>query len=245
MDITGARWGLEGAEAVLKIRALIATGDSEDYWRFHPAGSTNASTMRNTARPTSSQRNQLASKEPHPKQIAQLRSLIIGRDPRQLQFEFALWTRQVVGELIRRKFGVEYTPQGIGKLLRDIGLSPQRPLVRANEQNPERVRIWKEEEYPAIQAAAKAAGASIFFATRRGYGLIIILALPGHRSGKRRSCANREQKVAQHDIGGFSARRASLRKLMSDIPGPIFLIADGHSVRAALSLPWEPRERCG
>jgi hypothetical protein len=35
MDITGARWGLEGAEAVLKLRALIATGDFEDYWRFH------------------------------------------------------------------------------------------------------------------------------------------------------------------------------------------------------------------
>jgi hypothetical protein len=35
MDITGARWGLEGAEAVLKLRALIATGDFENYWRFH------------------------------------------------------------------------------------------------------------------------------------------------------------------------------------------------------------------
>jgi hypothetical protein len=35
MDITGARWGLKGAEAILKLRALIATGDFEDYWRFH------------------------------------------------------------------------------------------------------------------------------------------------------------------------------------------------------------------
>jgi hypothetical protein len=35
MDITGARWGLEGAEAILKLRALIASGDFEDYWRFH------------------------------------------------------------------------------------------------------------------------------------------------------------------------------------------------------------------
>jgi hypothetical protein len=35
MDITGARWGLAGAEAILKPRALIATGDFEDYWRFH------------------------------------------------------------------------------------------------------------------------------------------------------------------------------------------------------------------
>ena len=35
MDITGARWGLEGAEAILKLRAVTANGDFEDYWRFH------------------------------------------------------------------------------------------------------------------------------------------------------------------------------------------------------------------
>jgi len=35
MDITGARWGLDGAEAILKLRALTANGDFEDYWRFH------------------------------------------------------------------------------------------------------------------------------------------------------------------------------------------------------------------
>jgi len=37
MDITGARWGLEGAEAVLKLRALKANGDFDDYWQFHLA----------------------------------------------------------------------------------------------------------------------------------------------------------------------------------------------------------------
>jgi len=35
MDITGARWGLEGAEAILKLRALIASGDIDAYWHFH------------------------------------------------------------------------------------------------------------------------------------------------------------------------------------------------------------------
>lgn len=35
MDITGARWGLEGAEAVLKLRALTASGDFGAYWRYH------------------------------------------------------------------------------------------------------------------------------------------------------------------------------------------------------------------
>jgi len=35
MDITGARWGLAGAEAVLKLRALVINGDFEDYWHYH------------------------------------------------------------------------------------------------------------------------------------------------------------------------------------------------------------------
>ena len=35
MDITGARWGLESAEAVLRLRSLVSSGDFDDYWRFH------------------------------------------------------------------------------------------------------------------------------------------------------------------------------------------------------------------
>jgi len=37
LDIAGARWGLEGAEAVLRLRALKASGDFDAYWRFHIA----------------------------------------------------------------------------------------------------------------------------------------------------------------------------------------------------------------
>ena len=35
MDITGARWSVDGAEAVLKLRAVRSNGDFDDYWRFH------------------------------------------------------------------------------------------------------------------------------------------------------------------------------------------------------------------
>ncbi|MEU7004512.1 winged helix-turn-helix domain-containing protein, partial [Nonomuraea sp. NPDC046570] len=44
------------------------------------------------------------------RQLAQLRGWIIGRNPRQLQFDFGLWTRAMVAELIKREFGVEFTP---------------------------------------------------------------------------------------------------------------------------------------
>lgn len=35
MDITGARWSLSGAEAVLKLRSIKASGDFDEYWKFH------------------------------------------------------------------------------------------------------------------------------------------------------------------------------------------------------------------
>ena len=34
MDITGARWGLTGAEAILKLRAVRCNGDLDDYWAY-------------------------------------------------------------------------------------------------------------------------------------------------------------------------------------------------------------------
>jgi len=37
LDITGARWGLLGAEAVLQLRALRSNGDFDEYWTFHQA----------------------------------------------------------------------------------------------------------------------------------------------------------------------------------------------------------------
>ncbi len=35
MEITGARWSLDGAEAVLKLRALVGSGDFADYAEYH------------------------------------------------------------------------------------------------------------------------------------------------------------------------------------------------------------------
>jgi len=64
-------------------------------------------------------------------QRCRLSTLIVGADPRQLRFEFALWTRDMVRELIRREFGVRLPAVSVGHLLRRLGLSPQRPLRRA------------------------------------------------------------------------------------------------------------------
>ncbi len=101
-------------------------------------------------------------------QLRRVYTLVAGTDPRQLSFEFALWTREMVRTLIRREFGVALSAVSVGRLLRKLGLSPQRPLWRAWQADPEAVRRWREEEFPAIRTAAKAEGATVYFADEAG-----------------------------------------------------------------------------
>jgi transposase len=101
-------------------------------------------------------------------QTSQLRGWLVGRDPRQFQFDFALWTRRIVRDLIRQQFDVEMTPQGVGKLLHRLGLSPQRPLYRAYQQNPDAVQRWKQEEFPEIREQARKEGAEVYFGDESG-----------------------------------------------------------------------------
>ena len=54
------------------------------------------------------------------------------------------------------------------RLLHRLGLSAQRPLWRAYQQNPEAVKHWLATEYPTIQRRARREGATIFFADETG-----------------------------------------------------------------------------
>lgn len=92
----------------------------------------------------------------------------MGNDPRQLQFAFALWTRAIIRELIRREFDVRLSEVSVGRRLRKLGLSPQRPLYRADQQNPQAVARWKAETYPQLRAEAAQVGATIDFADEAG-----------------------------------------------------------------------------
>jgi transposase len=96
-------------------------------------------------------------------QMRRIYRLVVGSDPRQLKFEFALWTRELIRELIRREFGVALSAVSVGRLLKTLGLSPQKPLYRALQADPEAVVAWKATEYPAIAAAATKTGATVYF----------------------------------------------------------------------------------
>jgi transposase len=104
-----------------------------------------------------------------PAQERQVFRWINGRDPRQYGLDFGLWTRAVVAELIDKKFGIRLGLTAIGELLAKLGLTPQKPLQRAYQRDPEAIERWQRETYPAIAKQARAQGAEIFFWDESGF----------------------------------------------------------------------------
>ena len=104
--------------------------------------------------------------------IAQERQVfrwVNGKRPDQYGFDFGLWTRQIVQELLLTRFDVRLSPASIGALLARLGLTAQKPLQRAYQRDPEAVARWKHETFPAIAAEAQVSGSEILFWDESGF----------------------------------------------------------------------------
>ena len=84
------------------------------------------------------------------KQKQTVRKWICGKDPRQHGFDFGLWTRKIVQEMILAKFSANVSITTVGSLLAELEITPQKPLRRAYERDPEAVEQWKSETYPGL-----------------------------------------------------------------------------------------------
>ena len=93
---------------------------------------------------------------------------VAGKNPLQMQFEFALWTRKMIQVLIRDEFDVRLSEVSVGRVLKKLGLTAQKPLRRAYQQDPKAVERWLRQVFPRIQAKAKREDALIFFADEAG-----------------------------------------------------------------------------
>lgn len=183
-------------------------------------------------------------------QMSQLYELIAGSDPRQLSFGLALWTRGMVQTLILRQFGIRLSIVAVGNILRKLGMSPQRPLYRAYEQDPEKVTEWKQKTFPRIQADAKKKGAAIFFAdeasVRTSYHAGTTWAPTGKTPVVRGSGAKRSISMVSavsprgeihfriYDSGIKTEEFLEFcRMLIRDAGRPVFLIMDNSRVHHA------------
>src|SRR6478609_1397785 len=104
-----------------------------------------------------------------PGQEQQVFRWINGKDPRQYGLDFGLWTRSLVAELIERKFAIRLGVTAVGELLAKLGLTPQKPLQRAYQRDPEAIEAWRHERYPAIAREAKASGGEVYFWDESGF----------------------------------------------------------------------------
>lgn len=178
-------------------------------------------------------------------QIKKIYNIITGKNPLQLKFEFALWTRDMVRDLIKDHFGVKMNVTSVGRLLKKLGFTVQRPLYRAYQKNPEKIDQWLNEKYPKIKKLAKKYKATIFFgdesSVRSDYHKGTTWALKGQTpvvesTGARFSVNMLSAISARGHLrfmtinGRFNSDRFIdfLKRLIHNADNPIFLIVDGH-----------------
>jgi transposase len=184
------------------------------------------------------------------KQRQQVKRWILGKDPRQYGFDFGLWSRRIVQELIKERMGVGLCLTSVGKLLARLDITPQKPLRRAYERDPQAVALWEKESYPKLKKRAKRLGARIFFLDEAGFQsdppLGRTYGLKGHTPIVRTSGQRQSLNVisAVNARGQFWAvtytgkRNAEsfvvfLKDFLKKQSGKIFLVVDGHPAHKA------------
>lgn len=84
------------------------------------------------------------------RQRAQLETMLV-RGAAANGFESDLWTCPRVAQVITRRFGIRYHVDHIGRLLRSLGWTPQRPARRAMERDEDGIQHWVKQEWPQIK----------------------------------------------------------------------------------------------
>jgi len=184
------------------------------------------------------------------KQRQQVKRWILGRDPRQYGFEFGLWTRRIVQTLIQEKMKVELGLTAVGRLLASLDITPQKPLRRAYERDPQAVDLWVKTTYPKLRNRAKRAGAMIFFLDEAGFQSDPPLGRTYGLKGKTPVVVTSGQRQSINVISAVNARGefwaatytgklnaeafvAFLQNFMKGRPGKVFLVVDGHPAHKA------------
>ena len=132
------------------------------WWGLYRRGGWNALRVKRRGRRVGQQRRLSVEQE------RATRRCIQDKTPDQLKMPFALWTRRAVAELIETKHGITLPIRTMGEYLKRWGYTPQKPLKRAYEQNPEAIRRWLQEEYPAIVARSYREKARIHWGDETG-----------------------------------------------------------------------------
>ncbi len=103
-----------------------------------------------------------------PEQEKEIQRIIIDKCPNQLRFNFMLWTRAAVCELIKSKYGIQITLRNMSEYLKRWGMTCQRPSKKAYFQDSVKLNKFMHEYYPAIVKKAKQEDAEIYWGDETG-----------------------------------------------------------------------------
>jgi transposase len=101
-------------------------------------------------------------------QEAKIIRMLIDKNPQQLQFKFALWTREAVKQLIFRELEIDMPISTVGDYLAKWQFTSKKPIKRAYERKDVNTQKWLNEEYPQIKKEAKSENADIWWAEKQG-----------------------------------------------------------------------------
>jgi transposase len=92
-----------------------------------------------------------------------IKKIIIDKYPDQLKFDFALWTREAVKNLIKKIADILMPIRTVGMYLQRWNFTPQRPIKHSYKRNDQEIKNWLNNEYPAIKKRAKREKADIYW----------------------------------------------------------------------------------
>ncbi len=90
----------------------------------------------------------------HLEQIRTLGKVLVENTPDQIGLNFVLWTRQAIQNLILKLWNVTVCLVTVGRYMRRLSFTPQKPIKRAYEQDPKAVTKWLNETYPMVAKTA-------------------------------------------------------------------------------------------
>jgi transposase len=180
-----------------------------------------------------------------PEQKAQIPSLL-ARGTQAYGFRGEVWTAKRVAKVIEQTFGVRYSRDHVGRLIRESGWSRQKPLERASQRNEAAIEWWQQERWPALKKAEQE-GRTILWVDEAGFSLLPMAvrtwaprgqtpiwkvpltrdhlsAISGITPDGRLFLQVRKTSYNSQAVIGF------LKVLLRKITGPILLIWDGSPI---------------
>lgn len=179
--------------------------------------------------------------------------LVDKHTPEELGIDCVLWTRRSVRELIINKYEVNYSKKTIGKLLRKWGFTTKKPIQRALERNPAKIKKWLEEEYPSIRQRAREKKIEIFWGDEMGLSSCDHRGRSYSKKGSKSIINKKSHRYRANMIAAITNQGSMrwmvfeenftikillkfLRRLIYKSKNKIFMILDNHKVHHAKSI---------